>query len=51
MKGQSECVTSYMGPWWAGGLGAGCSWLWLSTPRTPCIQQWPPSDYYLFWNL
>jgi len=21
MKGQSEFVTSYMGPWWAGGLG------------------------------
>jgi len=66
MNGQSEFVTSYVGPWWVRGLGgardqalhnspifstavrskvysyrAVYSWLWLSTPRPPCIQQWP----------
>jgi len=72
LKGQSEFMTSYMGPWWAGGLGgamsklctissnfssavqskvysypAGCSWLWLSTPRPLCIQQRPYPQWLL----
>jgi len=50
MKGQSEFVTSYMGPWWAGG--------WEGSGSKPCtispnfgmgrgqkLLGWPSYDY------